>query len=135
MHYYPSLSEADKDGAIARGWIPDFLPGSSRNIRETAEDSPSEEWCAFEFSANDSANLRNHLNPVQRVPQAVTHLPSPGGSWWPAVLQGTLDVQKIHAAGLELYVVERPETSVTTEILLFAIDWANGRAFFYGTRE
>src|SRR5437660_3802335 len=33
--FYPSLAEADKDGAITRGWIPDdLLPSSSRAIHE-----------------------------------------------------------------------------------------------------
>jgi hypothetical protein len=49
------------------------------------------------------------------------------------VLTGNLDVEKIRKAGFELYLVEKPETSVTTEILLFAIDWSKGRAFFYPT--
>jgi hypothetical protein len=47
------------------------------------------------------------------------------------VLKGNLDVEKIHRAGFDLYVVVRPETSVTTEILLFAVDWAKGHGFFY----
>jgi hypothetical protein len=51
------------------------------------------------------------------------HVPSPGVSWWPVVLKGNLDVGKIHSAGLELHIVEKPETSVTTAIYLFAIDW------------
>jgi hypothetical protein len=55
--------------------------------------------------------------------------------WWPAVLKGNLDVEKIHRAGFELYVVEKPATSITTAIYLFAIDWPKGHAFFYSTSE
>jgi len=51
------------------------------------------------------------------------------------VLNGNLDIEKIHREGFELYVVRRPETSVTTEIYLFAIDWPKGGGFFYSTRE
>ena len=51
------------------------------------------------------------------------------------MLKGNLDVEKIHRAGFDLYVVVRPETSVTNEILLFAIDWPRGRGFFYRTSE
>jgi hypothetical protein len=51
------------------------------------------------------------------------------------VLEGNLDVSKIRTDGLDLYVVERPETSVTTEIFVFAIDWGKGRGFFYRTSE
>lgn len=51
------------------------------------------------------------------------------------MLKGDLDITKIHRAGFELYVVERPATSVTTEILLFAVDWAKGHGFFYSTSK
>jgi hypothetical protein len=132
--FYPSLSEADKEGAITRGWIPDdLLPGRSRAIHEVHEISPSKEWCAFEFPPTDSEGLRKNLRSVDALPPSVRRVPSPGMSWWPAVLNGNLDVETIHKAGFELYVVEKPATSVTTDILLFAIDWPKGRAFFYRT--
>jgi len=129
--FYPSLADADKDGAITRGWIPDFLPGSSRAIHEVHEISPSTEWCAFEFPPTDSQGLRKALAIVDAARPQVRHIPNPGVSWWPAILNGDLDVEKIHKAGLELYVIERPETSVTTSVLLFAIDWQKGHGFFY----
>jgi hypothetical protein len=134
--FYSSLAEADKAGAITHGWIPDdLLPGSSRAIHEVHEISPSTEWCAFEFLPTDSSGLRKNLKSVDSLPPSVRRVPGPGVSWWPAVLKGNLDVGKIHKAGFDVYVVVRPETSVTTEILLFAIDWAKGHGFFYRTRE
>jgi hypothetical protein len=134
--FYPSLADIDKDGAITRGWIPDdLLPGSSRAFHEVHEISPSTEWCAFEFPPADSQGLRRNLKSVDALPPSVRRVPSPGVSWWPAVLKGNLDIEKIHRAGFELYAVEKPATSVTTNILLFAIDWPNGRAFFYRTSE
>jgi len=51
------------------------------------------------------------------------------------MLKGNLDVEKIHKAGFELYVAEVPATSVNTDVLLFAIDGAKGRGFFYRTHE
>ena len=131
--FYPALADADKDGAITRGWVPDFLPSSSRTIHEVHGTSPSTEWCTFEFLPTDSQGLRKTLKSVDALPPSVSRVPSPGVSWWPAVLKGNLDVDKIHKAGFELYIVEKPATSVTTDILLFAIDWQRGRAFFYRT--
>jgi hypothetical protein len=52
-------------------------------------------------------------------------------SWWPSALKGNLDVKKIRAAGFELYMIERPATSVDPEIYLMAIDWHKNRGFFY----
>ena len=130
--FYPTLADADKDAAITRGWIPDdLLPGSS--IHEVHEISPSTEWCTFEFLPTDSQALRKSVKGFDALPSSVRHVPSPDVSWWPAVLKGNPDVEKIHKARFELYVVERPVTSVNTDILLFAIDWSKGRGLFYRT--
>ncbi len=129
--FYPTLAEADKDGAITRGWIPYFLPGSSRDIHEIHDLSPSTEWCAFEFLPSDSQVLRERLERVQTLSRTVRAVPSPGVPWWPDALSGNLDVKKIGSAGFHLYVVVEPATSVTTATFLFAIDWTKGRGFFY----
>jgi hypothetical protein len=130
--FYPSLADAAKDGAIDRGWIPDeLLPHSSRSIHELHDLSPSTEWCAFEFVPADSQNILTKLSPVDLLPPSVMHVPKPGVSWWPSVLAGNLDVEKIHKLGFDLYFVQKPATSVTTEVWLFAIDWSKGRGFFF----
>jgi hypothetical protein len=132
--FYASLADADKGGAITRGWIPDdLLPSSSRTIHEVHDLSPSTEWCAFEFAPADSQNLRRNLKSVDALPPSISRVPSPNVSWWPSMLKGNLDRERIHREGFELYAVERPATSVTTDVLLFAIDWSKGRGFFYRT--
>ena len=133
--FYPSLADADKARAITRGWIPDFLPENARTIREAHEISLSTEWCAFEFLPAAEQYLRHKLKSVDVLPSSVKRVPSPGVSWWPAVLDGNLDVEKIHHEGLDLYVVITPETSVTMSVSLFAIDWSKGNGFFYWTRQ
>lgn len=134
--FYASLADADKAGAITRGWIPDdLLPSHSHSIHEIHDLSPSTEWCAFEFPSSDSEGLRKNLKIVDVLPPSLKRVPSPGVPWWPAVLQGNLDVAKIRNLGFELYVVEKPANSVMTDILLFAIDWQKGRAFFFLTGE
>ena len=132
--FYPNISDAEKDGAITRGWIPDnLLPRSSHAIREVHELSPSREWCSFEFPPTEWQSPKNDFKGVDSLPPSLMRVPSPGVSWWPAVLRGNLDVSKVQGEGLKLYVVERPATSVTTDVLLFAIDGVKGRGFFYRT--
>jgi len=133
--FYGSLADAAKAGEIDRGWIPDYLPKTSRAIHLTEQDSPSKEWCGFEFLPTDSQSLRENLKGVDALPPSVRRVPSPGVSWWPAVLNGELDAQKIHRERFELYVVESPADSVSTWVDLFAINWSDGRGFCYGTRE
>jgi hypothetical protein len=132
--FYPSLADAKKDGAIDRGWIPDFLPASSRAIHEVHDISPSTTWCAFEFLPSDSQDLQKSLKRVDELAPSVRRVPNPGESWWPDLLDGNLDVGKIQKAGFELYMVTAPETPSSTEVLLFAVDWTKGHGFFYRTR-
>ncbi len=134
--FYASLADVSKAEASAQSWIPDdILPASSRTIHAVGELSPSKEWCAFEFLPTDSQRLLKNLQSVEALPPSLSHVPNPGVSWWPTVLRGNLNVDKIHEEGLKLYVVERPATSVTTDVLLFAIDGVKGRGFFYRTAK
>lgn len=133
--YYPALADADKDGAITRGWIPDFLPQSSSRIHELHRIEGGKTWCAFEFSPGDRERLQKHLKSADVLPPPVKRVLKPGVSWWPAVLVGELDVERIHGAALDLYVVMAPDALSSTEVLLFAIDWSKGRGFFYRGHE
>ncbi len=130
--FYPSQPEAIKSGGTTPGWIPDeFLPRSSHSIHEVHELSPSTEWCGFEFVSSDSQNVTKNLKPIGELPPAVRRVPRPGVSWWPPVLEGDLDIEKIHKAGFDLYFAERPATSVSKAVWVFAIDWSDGRGFFF----
>jgi hypothetical protein len=131
---YLSLAEAKKDGAIDRGWVPDdILPSSSRNIHEIHDLSPSREWCAFEVALNDSERLRKSLKSIDVLPWSVRNVRDPKVPWWPTALNGNLDAQRIRNQGFDLYAIERPANSVQSFIMLFAVDWSKGRAFFYST--
>jgi hypothetical protein len=134
--FYPSLADADKHGAITRGWIPDdILPSSSRAIHEVHDFSPSREWCAFEFATEDSENLRKNLKRIDVLPPSVRRVRNPDVPWWPTALKGNLDTGKIRSYGFDLYLIERPANTVMTDVLLFAVDWSKGRAFFYRTSK
>jgi hypothetical protein len=125
------MADARRDGATDRGWIPEFLPENSRNIRELHDLSPSAQWCAFEFSAADTPSLRKLLKSDGTLFSSVRRVPDPGKPWWPTPLIGNLDATRIRQSGLELYLTTEPETTSTKEFLLVAVDWAKGRGFFF----
>src|ERR1700720_4214592 len=58
---YRTLADAKSEGAIDRGWIPDYLPQTSRDIHEIHRIEHSKTWCSFEFLPNDSESLRRTL--------------------------------------------------------------------------
>jgi len=132
---YPSFADAIEAGEITRGWIPDYLPKSSHAIHIIYDPSSPRTWCAFEFSPADSQGLKRNLTSVNALPQRLKRVDDPGASWWPDFLKGNIDVAKFHANGngFDAYVVEEPDVQSRTDVVLFAIDWAKGRGFFYRT--
>ena len=129
--FYPSLADAISAGETNRGWIPDFLPESSRAIHIIYDPASPRTYCAFEFSPDDSQRLMKNLTNLDALPPSVKHVQRSGVSWWPAMLNGNLELRKIHEAGFKVYSVEEPGTPGETDALLFAIDWTNGRGFLY----
>jgi hypothetical protein len=128
--YYPSFADAVKAGEIARGWIPDFLPGSSRAIHIIYDPSSPRTWCSFDFSPGESQRLR------QALPSDGTPLPQigkvgdPGVAWWPDFLKGDINGRRLHENGFDLYVLTEPDVPSGTRQLVFAIDWTKGHGFF-----
>lgn len=127
---YATLADADKAGEIARGWVPDCIPKSSYDIHIVYAPSSPRTWCAFEFTPDDSQSLKKNLKNVSVLPRGVQRMDRPGTSWWPEFLNGDLDLTKFRRNGFEAYVAEEPDVNSTNDIVLFAIDWVNGRAFF-----
>jgi len=130
---YATLADATKAGEISRGWIPDYLPTSSHAIHLVYDPSSPRTWCAFEFSPTDSRSLKKKLTSVNALPQRLKHVDGPRASWWPDFLKGDLEVARFHANGFDAYVAEEPDVQSNTDLVLFAVDWAKGRAFFYRT--
>jgi hypothetical protein len=132
--FYPSLADVKRAEPSAQSWVPDnILPTTSRNIHIAGEASPSNEWCAFEFSPVDSETFLKTLSKADTLPQGVRNVPSPSKSWWPSTLTGNLDVEQLRKAGLQLLVTEESANAVNTTIYLFALDPQKGRGYFYST--
>jgi len=135
VSFYPSLNDAIKAGEIDRGWIPDYLPTSSHAIHIIYDPSSPRTWCAFEFSSTDSQGLKKNLRNVNALPEGLKRVDAPGAAWWPDFLKGDLDVARFRRNGFDAYVVEEPDAQAGNSVVLFAIDWAKGRAFFYRTPD
>ena len=132
-YFYPSLADAARSGEITRGWMPDFLPASSRTIHIAYDPSSPRTWCTFEFSSDDSQRLRENLRSVTSLPPRVKRIGTPGPSWWPDFLKGDVDVTTIRGNGFASYIVTEPDVGANTLEVLFVIDWTKGRGYFYRT--
>lgn len=128
---YHTLADARNDGAIDRGWIPDYLPPTSRDIHEIHRIEHSKTWRSFEFLPSDSESLRRTLKSLDKSQLAGMRIEHPGVSWWPAEFDGDLDVERVNQEGYELFGVDEPTSANRTSAYLFMIDWSKGRAFYY----
>ncbi len=130
---YATFGDAVDAGEIRRGWIPDYVPSSSHEIHIVYDPSSPRTWCAFNFSPNDSTNFRKNLKSLDALPQRLKRLDGLHASWWPDFLNGELNLARFHGNGFEAYVATEPDVQSNADLLLFAIDWEKGRAFFYRT--
>lgn len=132
-YFYPSLADATRSGEITRGWMPEFMPASSRAIHIAHAAESPRTWCVFDFSPEDSQRLRENLRSVTSLPPRVKRIGTPGPSWWPDFLKGDVDVATISGNGFASYIVTEPNVGADTLEVLFVIDWTKGRGYFYRT--
>lgn len=124
---YATLAEARTAGAIDKGWVPADLPDGAYELRAAYAIDGWERWGLFNFRPADTDAMRALLDP-EEVPLAGTRMEIPGRiEWWPVILRGNLDAERIAATGLRAY-RERSGNRV------FGVNWDQGRAYYWTIR-
>jgi hypothetical protein len=119
---YASVDEARREGAIAKGWVPEGLPPSAADIREAHDLDTNKRWVAFTFPAAEAPALRALIDraEIERGP-VVCDAPARFESW-PRLLRTPVDVDQMRALGFRLY---RGRDAMS----MWAIHWPQGKAF------
>jgi len=118
------VAEARAAGAIDRGWVPASIPGNAFELRAAYAVDGDDRWGLFNFRPADAGALRATLQP-EELPLAGTVMDIPPRiEWWPVLLRGRLDVERIQTTGLRAY----RSKSVP---LVFAVNWNQGRAYYW----
>lgn len=121
---FATLADARAAGAISNGWIPDGLPQQSHDLREAHVPESSQHWGLFEYPPSEEAALRALINP-EEMSLAGQRCDIPARiEWWPLVLRGDLNGERVAATGLHAY-------RSRTGNLIFAINWRQGRAYYW----
>ena len=121
---YASVAEAKAAGAVDKGLVPAILPPNAYELRAAYATNGSERWGLFNFRDADVEALRSVLQPDE-ISFAGTEMTIPGRiEWWPVILRGTLDAERIQATGLRAY-------PSRTGSLRFAVNWKQGRAYYW----
>ena len=60
--HYRNMRAAQADTAVERGWIPEWLPVSTRDIRETHNLDTNQIWISFKFERDDFLKAIENTN-------------------------------------------------------------------------
>ena len=121
---YATFAEASAAGAVNKGLVPPMLPPGAYELRTAYAINGPERWGLFNFREGDAEALRSVLQ-RDETSFAGTEMKIPGRiEWWPVILRGTLDAERIQATGLRAY----PARSGG---LVFAVNWKQGRAYYW----
>lgn len=123
---FASFREARDAGAVARGWVPAVLPEGAYELRAAYQPDGWKRWGILNFRREDTAALRAILD-AEAFSLDGTRIDIPGRiEWWPLALRGRLDHASLGATGLQAYRVKDAP-------LVLAVNWAQGRAYYWAT--
>ena len=124
---YATVAEARASGAIDRGWVPSDIPDSAYELRAAYAVDGWERWGLFNFPPGEAHALKRILE-TEETPLAGTRMEIPSRiEWWPVILRGNLDAERIATTGLLAY---RSRSGGR----MFGVNWNQGRAYYWATR-
>ena len=125
---YATLAEARQAGAIAHGWIPEGLPPGSHDLREAHLPGSSQRWGIVNFPQAEAGALRALLS-AEEISLDGQRCDAPGRiEWWPIVLRGTMNGERIESTGIRAHRSKDGQ-------LLFAVNWNQGRAYYWSAQR
>lgn len=80
---YATYQDAVADGAVVRGWIPEYVSPSARDIREVHDIDTNRQWLRLRLPAHDARTMVGRMQPVSED-EAPTRFPEPppwSGPW------------------------------------------------------
>lgn len=83
---YATYADAEKGGAVTRGWVPNFVPQSATSIQEFHNLDTNVQLMTFRFDPSDLALMREKLTPSD--PDTVRTPYWRPRAWWAQDLRG-----------------------------------------------
>jgi hypothetical protein len=121
---FATLEEARQAGAIAHGWLPSGLPPGTHDIREAHVPGTPQRWGIINFPPGEADTLRALLV-ADEFSLDGQHCDAPARiEWWPLMLRGQIDAVRLHKTGVRAYKSKQGD-------LLFAVNWKQGRAYYW----
>jgi hypothetical protein len=129
--FYINIDAARKDGAIERGWIPDFLPTSSYEIYERHDLDTNTVWLRFKFDKKDEKQLISLIKEVKFDEIDSIEFIAPDVKWWPKTVNK--ESTKNRQSGLKLYKRTSGYYDNQQKIVpgFFIIDWNSDTGYYW----
>ena len=124
---YNTLSDATAAGAIASGRMPDGVPPGATDLREAFNTETNARWGLFNFPVAEASHLKSTLEPGEMSLAGQSCNPPRRIEWWPVLLRGRLDPERVATAGLQTY------RSIDGELIVL-VNWKQGRAYYWSAR-
>jgi hypothetical protein len=125
---YNTLADARAAGAIESGRLPDGVPPGSTDLREAFNADTNARWGLFNFPVAEASHLKRRLGQAEVSLSGESCDPPRRIEWWPVLLRGRLDAERIAAAGLQAY------RSADGELIVL-VNWKQGRAYYWSGRS
>lgn len=77
---YADFAEAEKAGAMRRGWVPAWIPRSARNLRETHDVETRQSMLSFRYAPGEKLAVPDGCIPAKGAEIRGTPF---SVSWWP----------------------------------------------------
>lgn len=133
-NFYKTIDEARRNSAFDKGWIPDILPASSREIHERHDLDTNAVWLRFKFDKTDVKGLIDQLEEIKPAEINTIEITRPNVNWWPKDLNKD-SLMKNEQSALRLYKYKKVFTyangSQKVIPAFFIIDWNANIAYYW----
>ena len=124
---YATFDEARQAGAVAKGYVPAWLPPGSHDLREAHVPDTTALWGIVNFPQDQAEIFRAALVPGE-LPLDGVQVDMPGRiEWWPHELRGALNGERLGIVGIRGYRSRAND-------LVVAVNWQQGRAYYWSPR-
>ncbi len=136
---YPSYDDAVSAGEMVRGWLPEWVPASSFDLRLRNDTDTNELWIEFSFVESDLKEASQTMRPLDSGDPKRLRVRRAGEiSWWPEDLRGVFEWREL-TGQYQFFQVDRKqgmgeqEGSRSRESGYLAVSWGTGEAYYWET--
>lgn len=124
---------------MVRGWLPEWVPRSSFDLRLRNDTDTGDLWIEFSFVASDLREASQTMRPLDSGDPKLLRVPRAGEiSWWPEDLQGVFEWREL-AGEYQFFHVYRKQGMGGQdgfhgrESGYLAVSWGTGKAYYWET--